>query len=113
EQQQQLNQIFSIIEHHITNDYGGQLGRAVLGGTFNNVPNSPLIQTIQATNFNDTFAGANIINSATLVRTGVQARLDYLWLWEQTLPSNGNGVIDSNASDHRLAFVEVLLRRDS
>lgn len=113
EQQQQLNQIFSIIERHITNDYGGQLGRAVLGGTFNNVPNSPLIQTIQATNFSDTFAGSNIINSATLVRTGVQARLDYLWLWEQTLPSNGNGVIDSRASDHRLAFVEVLLRRDN
>lgn len=113
EQQQQLTQIFSIIEDHILNDYGGQLGRAVLGGTFNNVPNSPLIQTIQNTNFNDTFAGSNIINSATLVRTGVQARVDYLWFWEQALPSMGNGVIDSPASDHRLAFVEVLLRRDS
>lgn len=113
EQQQQLNQIFSVIERHITNDYGGQLGRAILGGTFNNVPNSPLIDTIQNTNFNDTFAGSNLINSATLVRTGVRARTDYLWLWEQTLTSNGNGVIDSNASDHRLAFVEVILRRDN
>lgn len=113
EQQQQLQQIFSIIEGHILNDYGGQLGRAVLGGTFNNVPNSPLINTIQDTNFNDTFAGSNIINSATLVRTGVQARVDYLWFWEQSLPSMGNGVIESSASDHRLAFVEVLLRRDS
>jgi len=113
EQQQQLNQIFSIIEGHIINDYGGQLGRAILGGTFNNVPNSPLIDTIQNTNFNDTFAGSNLINSATLVRTGVRARTDYLWLWEQTLASNGNGVIDSSASDHRLAFVEVILRRDN
>ncbi len=112
EQQQQLSQIFTIVEGHILNDYAGQLGRAVLGGTFNNVPNSPLIQTIQNTNFNDTFAGSNIINSATLVRTGVQARVDYLWFWEQALPSMGNGVIDSPASDHRLAFVEVLLRRD-
>ncbi len=113
EQQQQLNQIFSILEGHIANDYGGQLGRAVLGGTFNNVPNSPLISSIQATNFNDTFAGSNIINSATLVRTGIQARVDYLWFWEQSLPSLGNGVIESGASDHRLAFVEVLLRRDN
>lgn len=113
EQQQQLTQLFSIIEGHILNDYGGQLGRAVLGGTFNNVPNSPLVDTIQQTNFNDTFAGSNIINSATLVRTGVRARVDYLWLWERALPSNGNGVIDSTASDHRLAFVEVLLRRDN
>jgi hypothetical protein len=47
-----------------------------------------------------------------LVRTGVRARVDYLWFWEQALPSLGNGVIDSSASDHRLAFVEVLLRRD-
>lgn len=113
EQQQQLSQIFSIIERHITEDYGGQLGRAILGGTFNNVPNSPLIQTIQNTNFNDTFAGSNIINSATLIRTGIRARVDYLWLWEQTLPANGNGVIESSASDHRLAFVEVLIRRDN
>jgi endonuclease/exonuclease/phosphatase family metal-dependent hydrolase len=113
EQQQQLSQIFSIIEGHIINDYNGQLGRAILGGTFNNVPNSPLIDNIKNTPFNDTFAGSNLINSATLVRTGVRARTDYLWLWEQTLASNGNGVIDSNASDHRLAFVEVLLRRDS
>lgn len=113
EQQQQLSQIFSIIEGHIVNDYGGQLGRAMLGGTFNNVPNSPLINTIQQTNFSDTFAGSNIINSATLVRTGVRARVDYVWLWEQTLQSSGNGVIDSTASDHRLAFIEVLIRRDN
>lgn len=112
EQQQQWSQIFSTINRHIINDYGGQLGRAVLGGTFNNVPNSPLINTIQNWSFNDTFAGSNLINSATLVRTGVQARTDYLWLWEQTLASKGNGVIDSSASDHRLAFVEVSLRRD-
>jgi endonuclease/exonuclease/phosphatase family metal-dependent hydrolase len=113
EQQQQLNVIFAIIDNHIQKDYGGQLGRAILGGTFNNVPNSPLIQKIQNTNFNDTFAGSNLLNSATLVRTGIRARVDYLWLWEQTLPSNGNGVIESSASDHRLAFVEVLLRRDN
>ncbi len=112
EQRRQLNQILSIIFNvHYPE---GELGRAVLGGTFNTVPDSPLITFLQQeTPFNDPFAGANPLLSYTFERTGVgRARLDYLWLWRQNLPEIGANVIfDSDASDHRLAFVGVQLRR--
>jgi endonuclease/exonuclease/phosphatase (EEP) superfamily protein YafD len=112
EQQRQLDQIFAIIDDHIMTEYDGELGRTVLGGTFNNVPSSPLMMTLDATLFYDAFAGSDANQSATLVRTDVEARVDYLWLWGRTLPSIGNGIIDSPASDHRLVFVEVSLQND-
>lgn len=111
-QRQQLNQIFGIIDRHIDTDYGGQLGRTILGGTFHNVPDSPLIDLLRQTGFNDPFAGANIDLNYTLIRTDRRARIDYLWLWAQSLTDIGTGVILNNdASDHRLAFVGVQLRR--
>ena len=112
-QRAQLNAILNTIESHIRNDYGGQLGRALLGGTFHNVPDSPLLQTLYRSGFSDPFAGLNLDVAATFNRTGLpRARLDYLFLWGQTLPSSGSGVIASDASDHRLAFVEVQIRRN-
>ncbi len=110
-QRNQLNVILQTIESHITLDYGGQLGRALLGGTFHNVPDSPLLQTLQRTGFSDPFAGSNPDLSYTLVRADREARIDYLWLWSPGLSSTGNGVINSDASDHRLAFVGVQIRR--
>ncbi|MGB1287097.1 MAG: endonuclease/exonuclease/phosphatase family protein, partial [Aggregatilineales bacterium] len=109
-QRQQLDLIFATIEQHIERDYGGQLGRALLAGTFNNVPDSPLMQYLASTGFNDPFADANPILSNTLVTAQRQGRIDYLWLWEQSLRSTGSGVIDSNASEHRMAFVGIQLR---
>lgn len=112
EQRRQLNQILSIIFNvHYPE---GELGRAVLGGTFNTVPDSPLINFLQQeTPFRDPFAGANPLLSFTFERVGIgQARLDYLWLWRENLPEIGaNVVLDNDASDHRLAYVGVQLRR--
>lgn len=110
EQRRQLDQIFRIMRAHHPD---GELGRAVFGGTFNNVPDSPLITSIQnETPFKDAFAGTNLTNSATLVRSGIgRARFDYLWIWRENLVLTGNGVSDSAASTHRLAFIGVLLRR--
>lgn len=112
-QMQQMNEILATIEQHIRTDYGGQLGRAVLGGTFNNVPDSDLIRRLQnETGFRDPFAGSNVEITATLRRTGFPpARFDYIWLWSQSLEATGNNVIDSRASDHRMAVVGVRLRR--
>lgn len=110
-QTQQLNVILETIELHIQQDYGGQLGRALLGGTFHNVPDSPLLQSLTRTGFSDPFAGSNPDLSYTLVRSDRKARIDYLWLWSPGLSSTGNGVISSDASDHRLAFVGVQIRR--
>jgi endonuclease/exonuclease/phosphatase (EEP) superfamily protein YafD len=106
DQQQQLNQIFQIIADQHPN---GVLGRTVIGGTFNNVPDSPLLQQMEAVGFSDPFAGLPLELSATLVRSGVpQARLDYVWLRNLT-PSEGVLVLDSSASDHRLAVTGVLV----
>lgn len=108
----QLNTILTLIEQHIQSDYGGVLGRAVLGGTFNNVPSSPLLQTLKSTRFIDPFEGANLALSATFSSPlGGQARVDYLWVWSDILRSVGNGVIQSTASDHYLAFVSLEIRR--
>lgn len=110
-QRDQLNLILATLETHIRLDYGGQPGRMILGGTFHNVPDSPLMQMLARTGFIDPFAGTNPDLSATLVRVDRQARVDYLWLWSQSLSSTGNGVIASAASDHRLAFAGVQIRR--
>ena len=104
DQQQQLNEIIGIINEHHPNR---QLGYTVLGGTFNNIPDSPLIQRIDSVGFDDPFAGSPIERSATLVRTGLSARVDYVWIYPDV--AEGVGVIDSDASDHQLAFVSISL----
>jgi len=106
DQQRQLNQIFQIIADQHPN---GVLGRTVFGGTFNNVPDAPLMDQIRAVGFIDPFAGLPLEVSATLVRSGVpRARLDYLWLRNLT-PAEGVLVLDSNASDHRMAVTGILV----
>lgn len=105
-QRAQLNAILAIIRAHIETDYGGQLGRTVLGGTFNNIPDSPLLQILRNTGFVDPFAGAPRERSDTLIRIDRSARVDYLWIWRETLTPLGYNVVrDNAASDHRLAFV--------
>jgi len=110
-QRTQLNAALATIAIHIERDYNGRLGRAILGGTFNNVPDSPLMRTLEQTGFIDPFAGANLALAATVVRGEQRARLDYLWLWSESLRSSGSGVISSPASNHFLAFVGVEIRR--
>jgi endonuclease/exonuclease/phosphatase family metal-dependent hydrolase len=104
DQQLQLNDIIRVINQHHPDRV---LGRTVLGGTFNNIPDSPLIQRVDDVGFSDPFAGSLIERSATLVRLGLNARVDYLWIYPEI--ANGVGVIESSASDHRLAFVSLLL----
>lgn len=110
-QRQQLNTILATIEAHIQTDYGGQLGRALLGGTFHNVPSSPLMQTLAQTGFVDPFAGTNIELFATIRRANIPpARYDYIWLWGQALRASGVNVLPTNASDHLITFVGVTIR---
>ncbi|MBW4435597.1 MAG: endonuclease/exonuclease/phosphatase family protein [Pleurocapsa minor GSE-CHR-MK-17-07R] len=106
DQQRQLGEIFQIIESHHPN---GVLGRTIIGGTFNNVPDSPLVERMRQVGFIDPFAGMPVELGATLVRSGVaRARLDYLWL-RNLNPAEGVLVLDNPASDHRLAVAGILV----
>ena len=100
----QLNAIINHIQSHHPDRV---LGRTVLGGTFNNVPDSPLIASVRSLGLIDPFDGTPTERSATLVRLGIQARVDYLWLYPNLF--DGNGRMPNPASDHRLAFVNLLL----
>lgn len=105
DQQRQLNEIIALIAAHHP---GGVLGRTVVGGTFHNVPDSPLIEQMRSVGFLDAFAGQNAEISATFVRTGLpSARFDYLWL--RNLTRLGAGVMNDPASDHRMAVTEIVI----
>lgn len=108
DQQRQLNEIFTIL----SNGYpDGNLGRMVIGGTFNNIPTSPLADQMRAAGFIDPLAGLPIELSATLWRTGYpHVQLDYLWVWRRSLLSLGAQTINTSASDHRMAVIETLLQ---
>lgn len=107
EQQRQLNEIFAIIA---ADHPDGNLGRMLLGGTFNNIPSSPLSQQLRETGFVDPFAGLPLELSATLVRTGQRAQLDYLW-YRQPLLATSALALDSRASDHQMAVIELQIVR--
>jgi len=109
DQQRQLNELFGTYVQQACNI---NLGYAVIGGTFHNVPDSPLAQGLRNAGFTDPFAGLPLELSATFVRAGQpRARFDYLWMCN--LPSLGAGVMDSAASDHRLAVSLVVLNRQA
>ena len=103
-QQAQLDAVFGAIASQHPN---GVLGRTVLGGTFNNVPDSDLLDQVRAAGFSDPFSSLPIELSATLVRQGLSpARIDFLLL-RNLSPAEGVLVLDSPASDHRLAVTGV------
>jgi endonuclease/exonuclease/phosphatase family metal-dependent hydrolase len=105
DQQRQLNEIYALICLQHPPDC--TLGRTVLGGTFNTVPDSPLIQTVRDARFVDPVEGAPLELSATLRRTTQIARIDYIWI--RNLSAGGWGVTSSGASDHGLVVVELNL----
>lgn len=107
DQQRQLDQMLGIIA---ADHPDGNLGRIVVGGTFNNTPASPLAETMRAAGFIDPFAGLPLELAATLWRTGIRARVDFLWIRPPLLALSA-GVMDTHPSDHRLAVVELQLAR--
>jgi endonuclease/exonuclease/phosphatase family metal-dependent hydrolase len=107
DQQRQLNEIFSIISAQHPD---GNLGRIVVGGTFNNIPSSQLGDQMRTAKFDDPFAGLPPQLGATFERTNYpRTRLDFLWL--RSLGPLGANVLDSHASDHLMAVVEVQITR--
>ena len=66
-QQAQLDQIFSILSAHHPN---GQLGRTAIGGTFNNVPDSALVERIGEQGFVDHFCIRYIGKHGDLLANG-------------------------------------------
>jgi endonuclease/exonuclease/phosphatase family metal-dependent hydrolase len=108
--QDQAQQFAELLAWVASHNPGGILGRTVIGGTFHNVPDSPLAEQMRVAGFDDPFAGLPLELSATLWRTGVpRVRFDYLWL--RRLGRLSAGVIDTSASDHRMAVAEVSLER--
>lgn len=108
DQESQLGQIVGWIDTHFPNRAWGRL---IVGGTFNNVPDSPLIGSMTALGFRDPSAGLPLELSATLVRTGLsRARFDYLWLYN--IDSLGPFTLPSPASDHRMTGAGVRIAGD-
>lgn len=107
DQDRQLNEIFGFISGDFPD---GNLGRIILGGTLNNTPTSPLIQRLRDTGFVDPFAGLPLELAATLWRTGLRARIDYLWIRPPLLATSA-GAMDTHASDHRMSVVELQIVR--
>lgn len=106
EQVSQLNEVIRIIAQHHPD---GVLGRTVVAGTFNNIPDSRVVERIRANGFVDPFAGYPIELAATLRRTGLRARFDYIWV--RNLTPVEAGVMDGDASDHRMAVAQLLVTR--
>jgi endonuclease/exonuclease/phosphatase family metal-dependent hydrolase len=106
DQQRQLDELLSIVSAN--SGSSGALGRLVIGGTFNNVPDSDLVRQMQATGLADPFESQPPTESYTLSQTGRRARLDYLWTNMLALRA---GVIDSRASDHALAVILLQIQR--
>lgn len=107
DQQRQLDQMLAIIT---TDHPDGNLGRMVVGGTFNNTPSSPLADRMRAAGFVDPFAGLPLELSATLWRTGIRARIDFLWVRPPLLATSA-GVMDTYSSDHRMVVTELQIAR--
>jgi endonuclease/exonuclease/phosphatase family metal-dependent hydrolase len=106
DQRRQLEEILRIVNSHGQNNLTG-VGRVVLGGTFNNVPSSDLVQRILSLNWvSDPFSDQPVATSNTFVQTGRRARLDYLFT---NLLALGAVVVDTPASDHRMAVVGLSL----
>jgi endonuclease/exonuclease/phosphatase family metal-dependent hydrolase len=106
DQWQQLQEVLALIN---VNHPGGVVGRVLLGGTFNNTPDSPLYNRLVEVGFSDPFDGMTPADrAATLVRgDALKVRFDYLWL-RNVLPI-GRAVLERDPSDHRLAVVELNL----
>jgi endonuclease/exonuclease/phosphatase family metal-dependent hydrolase len=107
DQQRQFDELLTWVASH---NLGGVQGRLVIGGTFHNVPDSPLADSMRAAGFIDPFAGLPLELSATLWRYDVpRVRFDYLWL--RNLGRLEAGVIalsdGAQPSDHRMAVVAV------
>lgn len=103
DQENQLAQIIAWIDTHFPNRAWGRL---IVGGTFNNVSDSPLIGQMRALGFRDPSAGLPLELAATLVRTGLPlARFDYLWLYN--LDSLGPFTMPNPVSDHRMTGAGV------
>ena len=100
DQRRQLEEILRIVNSHGQNSLTS-VGRVVLGGTFNNVPSSDLIQRILSLNWvSDPFADQPSATSNTFVQTSRLARFDYIFT---NILALGSGVIENiPASDHRM-----------
>jgi len=108
DQQRQFSEIISIMGSHFPD---GNIGRVILGGTFNNTPDSPLYDQIRRLGFNDPFAGLPVELAATFSRLNYPpTRLDYIWL--RNLLAIEQGVINSSrASDHFMTVVGIEIQR--
>jgi hypothetical protein len=72
----------------------GNLGRLIVGGTFNNTPTSPLAQQMRDAGFVDPFAGQPL-DRGHIGTHRPAARVDYLWLRPPLLATNCAGTMDT------------------
>ncbi|HLY25835.1 MAG TPA: endonuclease/exonuclease/phosphatase family protein [Aggregatilineales bacterium] len=99
DQVQQLQQIFGYISQNDPNT------RTIVGGTFNNVPESDIYNYMKQT-FIDPFAGRPQEKVVTLkLVNGGTARMDYLWLRQITVQYAD--VVNIDASTHDMPVIQI------
>ncbi|MFW5708887.1 MAG: endonuclease/exonuclease/phosphatase family protein [Chloroflexota bacterium] len=115
-QNEQLTDILTTIARHHPD---GRLGRMIIGGTFNNVPDSDVIRRLLEVGFDDPFSERPPELVVTFQRTGVRARLDYIWtssaanfqvVEADVINDRTRENIPRQASDHLLPLIGIRLR---
>jgi endonuclease/exonuclease/phosphatase family metal-dependent hydrolase len=102
DQTQQLQQIFGFINENDPT----RTSRTIVGGTFNNVPDSDIYQYMSQSPFSDPLAGLPNEKAITLkLVNGGTARVDYLWL--RHITSQGAAVVVMQQSTHNMPVVEI------
>lgn len=107
----QWKQLEEVLRWAGVNMVGLEAPWMVVGGTFNAVPDSPLYDQMKVYEYVDAFDSPLLPEDQTRTWCPGEclARFDYLWL--RNLVPQVAAVIPEDASDHRLAVVEVGLRR--
>ncbi len=106
DQTQQIREIFGFIGQNDTNS------RMVVGGTFNNVPDSDIYQYMTQLGFIDPFDSLQTEKAVTLkLVNNATARVDYLWLRHITYQYVG--VVIMPQSTHNMPVVEIGLLQSS
>ncbi len=92
-------------QHRELLDFIGEATPAILGGDFNQTPDTPEYDMIAAAGFTDPFVALGVLPAYTDPAINPSQRIDYLWL--RGLRPVRAWVSEALASDHRMIAVEV------
>lgn len=101
---QTLEEVFAIIAEDYPNGIVGQ--RIIVGGIFNTIAESVVVDYLESVGFHNPFAGLSSGQSATLRTPTPQSRMDYLWT--RNMSPLSVGVIENPGDERGMAVIEIL-----